>query len=107
MEDEYLKIICPKGGSRLSDFYNAIPEQKGILYCIEYYSYIAYGISIGGRSMAYHRLNGPAIVYKTTEYIDKPDEYWVYSKLLGFTINMTFEEFKIRRDKLLKEMVFK
>lgn len=108
MEDKYLKIRYPISISRDGtwiDFFNALPKQKGILYCIEYSGFIAYGISVENSGMKYHRLDGPAIVYKNEEY-DKPNEYWVYSKLLGYAGNITFEEFKIKRDKLLKEMVF-
>lgn len=112
MKDEYLKILYLEtkpysGDGRYNTFLDLLPKERGILYSIEYQDHIAYGISRGWRTtMKYHNLNGPAIIHKDKS-LSYANEYFIYGKFMGFTTQMTFEEFKIRRDKLLKEITFK
>lgn len=108
MEDEYLTFKFPNDKSELPLFLLSLPKEKGILFSIEYLNFTLYGISTGhapgAGAMKYHNLNGPAFVYKNNY---KYDQYWIYSEYLGDITDTTFEEFKIKRDRFLKEMVFK
>lgn len=104
MEDEYLSFKCDY---KNINWLKELKLKNGTLISIEYDDRIVYGIIINNNCIQYHNLNGIAVkskIYKGNNYY--LDQYFIYGKFMGFLEQMTFEEFKIRRDKRLKEMVF-
>lgn len=99
MEDEYLLIKYDHANNSWK--HDAV--KNGTLISIEYNMCIIYGIFVSPDGIAYHNLNGPAIKYKSGQYWD---QYFIYGEFIDYANQMTFEEFKIKRDRLLKEMVF-
>lgn len=104
MEDEYLSLKYDHINNSWQQF-TLIKNRQ--LISIEYNFGIVYGFYDKPNKIAYHNLNGPAIKYKKPTLNENyNDQYFIYGEFIGYVEQMTFEEFKIRRDKLIKEMVF-